>query len=144
MGRLVAELTHKLRTGQLRSTVAPVHPIIAAKEEAAKNMPAEQKQIVSREIAFFRERTAERDRVLEERERDARRRREENERAARERFEMGKLQDSHDEDMKPFAYESILRDEDLIEEEDIEKRIREEKERDYQEVCICSSSNNDL
>jgi hypothetical protein len=121
-------------------------------EEVAPDLDPEQRQIVSREIAFFRERTAKRDRELEEREKEAKRRQEESERAARERFEPQSLKqgalttrDSRSGDSGRsgrlyygvvYTYGWVLNNSRLIEEEDIEARIKAEKERDYQEVSM--------
>ncbi|KAI8049900.1 hypothetical protein BDF22DRAFT_745776 [Syncephalis plumigaleata] len=118
-------------------------------EEVAPDLDPEQRQIVSREIAFFRERAAKRDRELEEREKEAKRRQEESERAARERFEPQPLKqgalttrDSRSSESSRsgrlyygviYTYGWVLNSSRLIEEEDIETRIKAEKERDYQE-----------
>ncbi|RKP24264.1 hypothetical protein SYNPS1DRAFT_29971 [Syncephalis pseudoplumigaleata] len=120
-------------------------------EEVAPDLDPEQRQIVSREIAFFRESAAKRDRELKEREQEAKRRQEESERAARERFEPQPLKQSvlATRDARAgessnrsgrlyygviYTYGWVLNNSRLVEEEDIEARIKSEKERDYEEV----------
>ncbi|KAI9596251.1 hypothetical protein BDF19DRAFT_438610 [Syncephalis fuscata] len=120
----------------------------AEEEEVAPDLEPEQREIVSREIALFREQTAKRDRELEERERETRRRQEENERAARERFEPRSIKptvlasrESRSDNSRSsrvyygvtYAYGWVLNNSRLIEEQEIEKRITEEKERDYKD-----------
>jgi hypothetical protein len=114
------------------------------------DLPPEQRETLARQIALFRERAAQRDRELEEQRANAlrrRRRNEENEHnnADQTREQLDAIRKSmqdilHDNENTfcgvTYQYAWILNDGRWIHEQDIERRIQEEKEHEYQKVSL--------